>query len=49
MQGRLSTVNAPKGLTDCQVIKWLPEEALLSVKILKEGSLDATGSGTGAN
>lgn len=45
---RLSTLNTPKGMIDHQVIKWLPEEALLSERILKEGSLDAGGNGSGA-
>ena len=45
---RLSTLNTPKDMIDHPVIKWLPEEALLSERILKEGSLDAGGSGSGA-
>ena len=35
-----------KGLTNCQVVKWLPKGGLLSEKILKEEILDAGGSGT---
>lgn len=36
-----------KGLTNCQVVKWLPEEGLLPENAVEEAALDARGYGTG--
>lgn len=32
-----------EGSDHCQVVRWTPEEGLLSEKILKEGTVDAGG------
>lgn len=46
-QTRWSKRKVPKGLTNCQVVRWLPEEGLLPEKIVEEAILDAGGCGTG--